>query len=204
MGAIRSYLDHCAGGSSVLTQCIHPPIDGAYYICSSASAPPYGEGMSNAREKPKHIQPLLLTRNESASVLGISVRTIDYLIATRQLPTRQIGRRRLIPYVSIARFACRDHPKIVPKDKTSGDDPRIDPPVEGNSPNHLTAKRAMTTPTDHYHSKKPRWEALKERNFALPVADSSGANAPVESPPDQPCGQMDFVDSPHSEARGEE
>lgn len=91
--------------------------------------------MSKSSKDPKHIQPLLLTRRESASVLRISVRSIDYLIASRQLPTRQIGRRRLIPYISIARFARHDHPDIVPTDKSSDDDHRTEHPATGNSPN---------------------------------------------------------------------
>jgi excisionase family DNA binding protein len=54
-------------------------------------------------------QPLLVSKKESAVVLSVCPRTIDNLIAAKQLPTRRIGRRVLIPYSALVRFAQRDH-----------------------------------------------------------------------------------------------
>ena len=42
-------------------------------------------------------------------MLGISIRYVDYLIRDRQLPTRRIGRRQLIPLTGIRTFSARDH-----------------------------------------------------------------------------------------------
>jgi hypothetical protein len=42
-------------------------------------------------------------------VLSISQRALDYLIATRRLPTRRIGGRVLIPVADLRKFARSDH-----------------------------------------------------------------------------------------------
>jgi excisionase family DNA binding protein len=52
---------------------------------------------------------LLLTRQESAAMLSISLRTLDTLLARKDLVTRRVGRRRLIPRSELERFARRDH-----------------------------------------------------------------------------------------------
>jgi excisionase family DNA binding protein len=62
----------------------------------------------NARVDTK--QPILTSKKDSAALLGVCLRTIDNLIATKQLPCRRIGRRVLIPYAAIVAFARRDHP----------------------------------------------------------------------------------------------
>ncbi len=54
-------------------------------------------------------QPLLVSKKEAATLLGVCLRTIDNLIGTRQLPCRRIGKRVLIPYSSLVAFARRDH-----------------------------------------------------------------------------------------------
>jgi hypothetical protein len=41
--------------------------------------------------------------------LSVSVRTIDYLIAGRQLETRRIGKKVLIPHRELVRFANANH-----------------------------------------------------------------------------------------------
>jgi excisionase family DNA binding protein len=53
---------------------------------------------------------VLLTRREAALALSVSVRTIDTLLASNELPSRRIGRRRLIALDTLQRFARRDHP----------------------------------------------------------------------------------------------
>jgi hypothetical protein len=44
---------------------------------------------------------LLLSRRDAAQVLSISQRALDYLVATRRLPTRRIGGRVLIPMADL-------------------------------------------------------------------------------------------------------
>jgi excisionase family DNA binding protein len=53
---------------------------------------------------------LLLPRKEVALALGISLRSVDHLIARRLLPTRRVGRRVLVPVTAIEKFAKEDHP----------------------------------------------------------------------------------------------
>ena len=52
---------------------------------------------------------ILLSKREAAGALGISVRTLETLIALRELKSVCIGRRRMIPCVELERFARRDH-----------------------------------------------------------------------------------------------
>jgi len=55
-------------------------------------------------------EPLLVTKHQARFYLGgISMRTIEKLIATKQLHVRRIGRRTLIPYKSLIAFARSDH-----------------------------------------------------------------------------------------------
>jgi excisionase family DNA binding protein len=52
---------------------------------------------------------LLVGRREAAEMLSISQRALDYLLAQRQLPTRRVGGRVLIPMNDLRRFARADH-----------------------------------------------------------------------------------------------
>ena len=54
---------------------------------------------------------LLVSREEAAQMLSISIRGVDYLIATKRLSTRRIGTRVLIPMEDVRRFARSDHPE---------------------------------------------------------------------------------------------
>ncbi|MGO8758487.1 MAG: helix-turn-helix domain-containing protein [Terracidiphilus sp.] len=64
-----------------------------------------------AKEKiPPHAK-LQVSRDEAAELLSISVRGVDYLIATKQLSTRRIGTRVLIPIEDVLKFARSDHPQ---------------------------------------------------------------------------------------------
>ncbi len=42
-------------------------------------------------------RPFLISRTESARLLGISLRTLEKMIARGEVPSRVLGRRRLIP-----------------------------------------------------------------------------------------------------------
>ncbi len=54
---------------------------------------------------------VLVSREEAAAMLSISVRAIDYLIATKRLSTRRIGTRVLVPVECVRKFARSDHPE---------------------------------------------------------------------------------------------
>lgn len=56
------------------------------------------------------LQKLLLTKREAAHLLSVSLRTIENQISWKQLAVRRIGRRVLIPFSQLERFAQRDHP----------------------------------------------------------------------------------------------
>lgn len=52
---------------------------------------------------------LLYTRREAAELLSISLRLLDDLLATGELMSRRVGRRRLIPATALQAFARKDH-----------------------------------------------------------------------------------------------
>jgi excisionase family DNA binding protein len=70
---------------------------------------------STTRKRPgRAIAPedrLLVGREEAAGMLSISCRALDYLVANKQLPTRRIGSRVLIPASDLKRFSRSDHPE---------------------------------------------------------------------------------------------
>jgi excisionase family DNA binding protein len=53
--------------------------------------------------------PLAVGVHEAARLLGISPRTVANLIARGELPSRRIGRRRVIPVALLEAFLKRDH-----------------------------------------------------------------------------------------------
>jgi excisionase family DNA binding protein len=54
---------------------------------------------------------LLVGRQEAAEMLSISRRALDYLVANKQLITRRIGARVLIPVADLRRFSRMSHPE---------------------------------------------------------------------------------------------
>jgi hypothetical protein len=54
---------------------------------------------------------LLVGRRDAARMLSISQRSLDYLIANKELATRRIGSRVLIVITDLRRYARADHPK---------------------------------------------------------------------------------------------
>jgi excisionase family DNA binding protein len=46
---------------------------------------------------------------EAARRLGVSARTVATLVARAELPSRKIGRRRIIPIVALEAFVNGDH-----------------------------------------------------------------------------------------------
>lgn len=53
---------------------------------------------------------LLVCKREAAALLSISPRALDYLIANKQITTRRIGSRVLIPMAELQKFSRADHP----------------------------------------------------------------------------------------------
>jgi excisionase family DNA binding protein len=80
----------------------------------------------NRRKPPQRVtvaseNKLLVGREEAAQLLSISQRALDYLIASKRLPTRRIGGRVLIPVMDLRRYAGCDHPENIvtyPSDRT--------------------------------------------------------------------------------------
>jgi len=55
-------------------------------------------------------QPLAVTKRRAAAELSVCVRTVDHLLATKQLSCRRVGRKVLIPFSSLVSFLRHDHP----------------------------------------------------------------------------------------------
>ena len=56
---------------------------------------------------------LLVSRKDAAAALGICLRTLDYLILSKELMPRRIGRRVMFERSALERFARRDHPSLL-------------------------------------------------------------------------------------------
>lgn len=54
---------------------------------------------------------LLVSRRQAATMLSISIRGLDYMIADKRLATRRIANRVLIPIEEIRKFVQSDHPR---------------------------------------------------------------------------------------------
>jgi excisionase family DNA binding protein len=54
------------------------------------------------------MEKLLMSKKEAAEVLGVSVRTIENMIARKQLVSRRLGKRRMIPCAALTQLAKRD------------------------------------------------------------------------------------------------
>jgi excisionase family DNA binding protein len=55
------------------------------------------------------LDPLLVSKRDAASLLGVCLRSVDNYIAAKELPCRRLGKRVLIPYSALVAFARRDH-----------------------------------------------------------------------------------------------
>jgi excisionase family DNA binding protein len=57
------------------------------------------------QDQPAPTTRLLYDRKSAAQLLSISIRSLDYLVANRKIPTRRIGSRVLIHNNDLTRFA---------------------------------------------------------------------------------------------------
>jgi hypothetical protein len=55
----------------------------------------------------------LYDRKEAARQLSISMRSLDYLIARKQLDTRRIGKKVLVTHASLVRYSSANHYEAV-------------------------------------------------------------------------------------------
>ena len=65
-----------------------------------------GQHEVNSNEE---VTKLLHSKKEASQMLNVSLRTIDNLIAFKELPARRIGRRVLIPHSALVNFVRTDH-----------------------------------------------------------------------------------------------
>ena len=71
-------------------------------------------------------EPILISRREASKLLGISLRTLDYLIAGKEISCRRIGRRTLLSVASLRAFARHDRRgKRTTPNPANGDGQRI-------------------------------------------------------------------------------
>lgn len=54
---------------------------------------------------------LLVSREKAAEMVSLSIRSIDYLLASKQLPFRKIGTSTRIPVSALRRFVQMNHPE---------------------------------------------------------------------------------------------
>jgi excisionase family DNA binding protein len=54
-----------------------------------------------------------VSREEAAQLLSISQRALDYLVASKRLPTRRIGGRVLVPVADLRKYSRYDHPERI-------------------------------------------------------------------------------------------
>lgn len=70
------------------------------------------------------MEKLLCSKREAAEALGCSIRTIENMITRKQLQSRRLGRKRMIPYSALVQFAKRDTPFITGVDPGADRDAR--------------------------------------------------------------------------------
>ena len=69
----------------------------------------------------KQVEKILYDRRSAAEALSLSVRSIDYYISQRELMTRRVGKKVMIPASELRRFAAADHFGPIRKTKPSPD-----------------------------------------------------------------------------------
>ena len=87
----------------------------------SLSSPPEPDGrafQAGHRKGPRRVivvpeDKILMSREEAGHLVPISQRGLDYLVASRRLPTRRIGGRVLIPVAELRQYARCDHPERI-------------------------------------------------------------------------------------------
>lgn len=95
---------------------------GRKFAAAQSSTDPQPAAVSKNRQRKKKLSAkvtvppdakLLVGREEAAAMVSLSVRSIDYLLANKQLRFRKIGTRTMIPVSDLQKFARMDHPKRI-------------------------------------------------------------------------------------------
>jgi len=79
------------------------------------------------------IPKILISKRDAALALSLSIRTIENLLARKELVSRRVGRRTLILASSLHAFARRDHASPSPKRTSEVRRSASTVPAEGNS-----------------------------------------------------------------------
>lgn len=79
------------------------------------------------------VEKLLYSRRDTAEVLSLSIRSVDYLITSGRLSVRGVGGKILIPATAVKRFATEDHPELV-RAKVRQPDSATEPEHDVNEP----------------------------------------------------------------------
>jgi hypothetical protein len=66
-------------------------------------------GQGSAPAAPVVATRMLYDRKEAARQLSISIRSLDYIIGNREIAVRRIGKKVLIPYGELVRYAKGNH-----------------------------------------------------------------------------------------------
>lgn len=70
-----------------------------------------------------NIQVLAVSVVQAAELLGVSPRTVQNFIARKEIPSRKLGRRRVIRMADLEKFLRSDHSHAIP-DKTKAEEVR--------------------------------------------------------------------------------
>lgn len=56
------------------------------------------------------MEPIFVSRKQFSELAGVSLRTVDHLLRNKEVVSRRVGRRRMIPRAALESFVRRDHP----------------------------------------------------------------------------------------------
>jgi hypothetical protein len=65
--------------------------------------------LSASADVSSSVPKLLFSRKEAAYSLGIGIRSLDHLIARKELATRRLGKKVMVPAKELERFSRADH-----------------------------------------------------------------------------------------------
>ncbi len=65
------------------------------------------------------MEKILLSRAEAAATLGLSLRSIDYLLSARKLAAKKVGRRTLVTRASLEKF-CKSDRQVALTESSAG------------------------------------------------------------------------------------
>jgi excisionase family DNA binding protein len=64
---------------------------------------------------------LLISQKQAAEILGVSLRKVASLISEGELPSRKIGKRRLVPVQELRKFALGPYEASSPRPGPAGE-----------------------------------------------------------------------------------